>query len=75
MNVCRKCYNVNVDWNGTWMQCANCGEVHEKKNIMQVDIASQADSFEVKNNLQDIVLLPLQLTLLGKLTSRFHLMA
>ena len=74
MNICRKCDNANVDWNGAWMQCANCGEVHERKGIMITNKDTHSFAKKVNNSLQDIAAFPLKVTFLGKLTSRFNLM-
>ena len=71
MRVCRKCNNTNIILNGVWRQCANCGEVHERQSIM---ISTPALSSQESTSLNDIASLPLKLTLIGKLTSRFNLM-
>jgi transcription initiation factor TFIIIB Brf1 subunit/transcription initiation factor TFIIB len=73
MNICRECNNVNVEWNGAWMQCANCGEVHERKSMVTLNESMHTFSSKVNNNLQDIAALPLKVTLMGKLTSRLNL--
>lgn len=68
MDACRKCNNTNVSWNGIWKQCASCGEVHEREEgTMPNPIIAR------KNSLQDIVVLPLKSTRMGKLISKFHL--
>ncbi len=73
MSVCRKCSNTNVAWNGVWKQCASCGEVHERQSVMVSNKSTHALSSEENNSLNDIAVLPLKLTLMGKLISRLHL--
>jgi hypothetical protein len=67
---CRKCGNTNVDWNGVWNQCVNCGEVHEKYSVM---VNPYSTSSKKNKSLKDIALLPFKSTLIGKLRSSFHL--
>ncbi len=74
MSVCRKCNNTNIVLNGVWKQCASCGEVHERQSMVMIDENTHSFSSKVKNSLQDIAALPLKVTLMGKLTSRFNLM-
>ena len=73
MNVCRKCNNTNVSWNGVWKQCASCGEVHEREGVIAHTTITYARTLETNTSLQDIVSLPLKSTLMGKLMSRLHL--
>ena len=57
--------------NGEWKQCASCGEVYERQSVI---LSTHTLSVAENNSLTDITLLPLKVTLMGKLTSRFNLM-
>ena len=74
MEICYKCNNVNVEWNGEWKQCKNCGEVLERKALPCISTRIQAQLKKGNKSLSDIAGLPSNLTLMGKLTSRFNLM-
>ena len=75
MSVCRKCNNTNVVWNGAWKQCTSCGEVHERQSVLVINTSAPVLLSDENNNLNDITVLPLKSTLLGKLISRLHLIS
>ena len=64
MDACRKCNNTNVVLNGSWRQCASCGEVHERRD----DIA-----LSPKKSLDDIISRSFKSTFMGKLISKLRL--
>jgi len=72
MDTCNKCNNVNLEWNGAWKQCRNCGEVLDLKKAALSIIGKRAQSqwSHVHKNVNDIAALPYKVTLMGKLISR-----
>ncbi len=75
MDICTKCNNVNIEWNGAWKQCRNCGEVlGRKETLLAVDRCTESPWKQIHRSVNDIAALPEKATLMGKLTSRLHLM-